>query len=406
MRPLELLRVCPRGPLDALSGHLAALLTGKRPQSEHVSRRGLLEGATVLFPAYPCGPMPRWSAEPDAHLSLVCLLATWRVGGVAAPVTPGLLRPPPDPRGLVPGRNYIEELPDVLQQWQPGIVLTFGELEELLSRTLSPRGLWPLRTVPHLRLAIGQRAPRPDSAKSGAHQDLGLPTPSFEVDPSAVAVELPGGEKLTFEVLLAALEDSAAPPSTSSVEGAVLQLLRAARSKSTGRYAGSKLQNFGSGQPWWAGDVGAPPWWPPRRLPRREPSEWTEVQDPYSKDVYYWNRATNETTWEVPAGARRSSQRTSARVADLAASLSARPRRTSTGRSRRSAAPAPGSPPPAAPRGGARLRPATVGDEAGRRSAAAVVALRLRRREPPAYKLTLKRGSRVTVPVEEEPDLI
>ncbi|CAK0802986.1 unnamed protein product, partial [Prorocentrum cordatum] len=85
--------------------------------------------AVVLVPLYGCSPSsPRWSQNPDARLSLACLLATWRAGGVAAPVTPALLRAPADPLGLSPAPPASAELPVALTQWVRRQQLRFRHL--------------------------------------------------------------------------------------------------------------------------------------------------------------------------------------------------------------------------------------------------------------------------------------
>eukprot|EP00435_Cladocopium_sp_Y103_P068715 s473_g32.t1 len=313
MALLEALRVPSDGFLAQFSGRLASyLLSGRGAGRKQICLHGSLNGSVVLLPVYSprrpwrwsSGDMPTGSELSAARLSLLALLATWRAGGTVAPVTPELLEPAKDQEGrwLIPDLRWeSREVPDVLQQWQPSLVLGFGALDDVFSRSAGPGG-W-LRRVQYLRLKLelaeGQSFKGP-VAGPAFKNDVAL-------DLSDVAISFANGHQISFEDLLAAVEDPAGHLPIGDEATNLLRLLRLAPRRFPRRR-----------------DV-APPR-PGRLAPRA--TEWTAVDAldttrqgrTLDGEVYYWNRATNETTWQRPWGGRRS-----------AAALGPRPVTTATG---------------------------------------------------------------------------
>ncbi|CAE7702914.1 unnamed protein product [Symbiodinium pilosum] len=347
---LDALGVPRQGLMARLSSQLASwMLQGKH--ANQIITQGSLSGAVALIPIYP--PKKSWlppgsSLErmPDAasrdlaRLSLVALLATWRAGGVAAPVTPELLDPPRDREGrLLTDPEWRRcEVPALLQQWRPDFVLSFGALDEVFLRTASNRRTpWSVR-VPHVRLKLeADRRPR----------GIQFPGPGFRndssLDPTEVAISFCGGEEITFADLLSAVADPAGNmPCSSEGAAGIVRLLRMARERSSSSIRPRE-------RPWWElqGQENFFGPWPPKRLPKLQ-TMWVAVDaaDPSRQGrtldghVYFWNRESNETTWTSPWGGRRSQQRVKSRLQEVYGSSSEGPRmmRTSGSRLGRSSA--------------------------------------------------------------------
>jgi len=315
---LEAMRLPKGGVLTSLSDQLARVLCGSRFQKSLVCPRGHLEGAVVLVPVYRSGPRPRWNVLPDARLSLISLMAVWRAGGVVAPVTPKLLQPRSLPQDPEPVRWIAggELLPVALTQWQPAVVLSFGELEEVLLRMLMPGSLWSLRQVQHLRPALQVSEGKRKSKLLPTAPTLPLAAPGVTL--SAPAVMLSCGLQLTFDELLSALEDpSTASALGGSVESTLLELMQAAQVDATA--AGRGIRHVGS-QPWWSVAGHESSVWPPKRLPKR-PVSWTPLVDSATGFTYFWNQETGVTTWEAPSEGRRSWESVRRRSSHIAAAL-------------------------------------------------------------------------------------
>ena len=217
-----------------MSARLATILAHGQGANNRISLRGRLDGSVVLFPLY-AGPS---RPVTDVRLSVACLLATFRAGGVAAPVTAEVLDPPRDLNGFLPGRAHRPELSPSLQQWDPAVVLSFGDLEHTLLRMVRKGSLWQYQRMKHLRLGIRLEQCEPEadgSDRRGIVDD--------DVDMDAVAVELPGGQLLTHGELLGAVLDPCGAPPRTSVEGSLVELLRGARGAPTRRLPAS--------EPWW-----------------------------------------------------------------------------------------------------------------------------------------------------------
>merc|ERR1711972_510527 len=99
------------------------------------------------------------------------------------------------------------------------------------------------------------------------------------------------------------------PPRVTS-EGAIVELLRAARSPS--RLAGTRPKPVNRLPPFWDVDKASSIQWPPLRPGEPRETEWKAVLDSYSQETYYWNETTGVSTWEAPAGGRRSAERSGA----------------------------------------------------------------------------------------------
>jgi len=101
IRLLEVLGVPKHGYLSSLSARLAKLLQYNKSWSNHVflqPRSSLL----VLTPLYFDKGQYLHRLAQESRLSLISLLATWRAGGVVAPVTPQLLAQPQNIHGYIP----------------------------------------------------------------------------------------------------------------------------------------------------------------------------------------------------------------------------------------------------------------------------------------------------------------
>merc|ERR1712232_1442123 len=72
-----------------------------------------------------------------------------------------------------------------------------------------------------------------------------------DFDPGDVAVELPGGERLTYARLLAAVGDPATPPPTSSPKGALVELLRLAKDVACVGVGARSRDEAEIARPWW-----------------------------------------------------------------------------------------------------------------------------------------------------------
>lgn len=192
----------------------------------------------------------------------------------------------------------------MLSQWKPGIVLGFGELDEVFMHAMRrPHYFWIADSTAHLRLAVDRIPFNADRCVRSAQADKALD--DVVVDSEATAVELPGGQLLTFGTLIGATLDSSAAPPANSVEGSLIRMLRMARGHGT---RGAPRVRPAIRQPWWA-EPHFSGLWPPRRTHVSMPSPWTPIMDHESGDEYYWNQETGETTWEVPAGGRHSYER-------------------------------------------------------------------------------------------------
>ncbi|CAJ1360438.1 unnamed protein product [Effrenium voratum] len=316
MSLLELLRLPPTSLVARLSGHLGAWLLQSRRicRPESGTRQSSLSGAVVLLPVY--SPYRSWSpdrgargprsampegAAPEARLSLVALLAALRAGGTVAPVTPELLEPPRDRSGhlLIPDLHWDKsEIPSMLRQWEPSFVLSFGALDDVFTRGAAKNTPWSRNTVEFARLGLAQQ---------GSSAPFSVSTPDFkndvDLDFSDVALSFSGGQRVTFGSLLSAVADPG-HALASGETGAIVRLLRSAQAE--------KARAPRRPRPWWPARDSRDEW-PPRRLEPR-PSMWVAVDasDPSRQgrtldgDVYYWNRETNETTWDRPWGGRRS----------------------------------------------------------------------------------------------------
>lgn len=387
MQLLELFRVAPTSRLAILSEQLALQLIGDRARGSQIHFNRQLHGQVVLFPLYR-GRVLDHNAKPlstrsrlglsEARASLICLLATLRAGGVAAPVTPELLRPEKDILGReLPPEVSSWPLPAILQQWRPGLVITFGPLHDVFFRMSRPRGLWasPM-SMDHLHLTFDAPAPEESS---------GLPIHGGfldrAVDSAEVAVELPCGHLLTYGALAAAVHDPAAPPPASTVEGALVTAVRAATAAATSvagatggtaqyvEWPGDRPQGRSARIPWWAAEEAgaATLQWPPRKLLPREDDPWTPVVDIATGGTYYWDQNTNETSWERPTRGRRSAPRASGMASEHAARLA-------EARMHRVASPMPAR--SHRRRGGAPEDPEAVGQRSGARLGAALSATR------------------------------
>jgi len=314
---LQALRVPISGPLASMSSRLAGYLVSERFGSQAVCLNNRLQGTVVVVPIYPRGRAATWAEVPDARLSLASCLATWRVGGIVAPVTPKLMEPQRDLNGLLPGSAYQYELPSRLEQWTPGVVLTFGSCEEMLLRMLRLRGTvgrspWLLGALSHLRLGLRLKAKAicceadtspTSSSRSSKDAEALLEDRVLYLAP---AIELPGGEQITFRTMLGAVADPADGPPLESAEGALIDLLRAAASRRGKRGAGKKEAVVSH-----------------TLRPRRAPpaSNWTPVLDSQTGGTYFWNQQTDETVWEVPASGRWSALVVHKRIAAYCARL-------------------------------------------------------------------------------------
>ncbi|CAE7744171.1 unnamed protein product [Symbiodinium sp. CCMP2592] len=317
---LDVLGVRRQGLVARLSAQLASwmLRGGRRGQ---VIMQGSLAGAVVLVPIYPpkkpwlpsgsplVERMPEAASRELARLSLVALLATWRAGGIAAPVTAELLEPQRDREGrlLAESEWKRSEISAALQQWQPDFVLSFGPLDEIFLRTATNRrSPWNLR-VPHVRLKFEREGRAPPMSIPAAE----LKNDS-DLDPGDVALSFSGGEEIRFGDLLSAVSDPAGNmPFSSEGAAGIISLLRMAQE----RFPSASRPRE---RPWWEdpgpGLAGASAW-PPKRLPKLQ-TMWVAVDaaDPSRQGrtvdghIYYWNRETNETSWTRPWGGRRSEQ--------------------------------------------------------------------------------------------------
>jgi len=273
---------------------------------------GQLPRTLCLLPLYRPGASRSLRRHPEARLSLICLLAIWRAGGIVAPLTPELTQPAPDPDGLeYTPKSYKPELPPVLEQWQPGFVFNFGPLQPLLARALSSGGPWPKRNVVEMRPVLEK-----------VHEKRPIYTPKSlnlrsEVDLDDIAVDLPGVFTLTFGELASALHDSAVIDE-SSAEGALLELLRASQHRDTKEDSQARPNPF-----WITGDSPFASSWPPRRGAGARTIEWQPVLDHQSGETYYWNQASGETQWELPAGGRSSAPLVEEQLGRLTRALSA-----------------------------------------------------------------------------------
>ncbi|CAE7650047.1 unnamed protein product [Symbiodinium necroappetens] len=317
---LDVLGVRRHGLVARLSAQLASWML--RGGGGQVILQGSLAGAVVLIPIYP--PKKPWrpsGAPPErmpeaasrelARLSLVALLATWRAGGIAAPVTAELLEPQRDrERRLLAQPEWKRcEISAALQQWQPEFVLSFGPLDEIFLLTATNRrSPWALR-VPHVRLKLerqGRAPPMPIRAVELKNDS--------KLDPAEVALSFSGGEEISFGDLLSAVSDPAGNmPFSSEGAAGIISLLRMAQERfpSTSR---PRERPWWEDQDQWQGLAG-PSAWPPKRLPKLQ-TMWVAVDaaDPSRQGrtvdghIYYWNRETNETSWTRPWGGRRSEQ--------------------------------------------------------------------------------------------------
>ncbi|CAE7528404.1 unnamed protein product [Symbiodinium sp. CCMP2456] len=318
---LDVLGVRRQGLVARLSAQLASWML--RGGGGQVILQGSLAGAVVLIPIYPpkkpwlpCGAplerMPEAASRELARLSLVALLATWRAGGVVAPVTTELLEPQRDRESRLLAQPEWKrcEISAALQQWQPDFVLSFGPLDEifLLTATNRRRSPWALR-VPHVRLKL---------QRDGRAPPTSIPSVEFKndskLDPAEVALSFSGGEEIRFGNLLSAVSDPAGNmPFSSEGAAGIISLLRMAQERfpSTSR---PRERPWWEDQEQWRGLAGASTW-PPKRLPKLQ-TMWVAVDaaDPSRQGrtvdghIYYWNRETNETSWTRPWGGRRSEQ--------------------------------------------------------------------------------------------------
>lgn len=348
MRLLETLGLPARGVAVTLSRDLAsALLTSHR---SHIFAHGHLDRTVVMVPLYHgaayhargsttreanalfrSGVPTRMLRRKEAKLSLACVLATWRIGGIVAPITPEVLLPPRcNAPVAIGGPDRIFEsiepsdqelLPAALTQWTPGIVMNFGSLSDTLSRMVSTGSLWSHPGIASLNVDLQLMSQPQGNDHNDASNIKGVLANDADIDLDAIAVELPGGERLTYGTVLAAVEDTAFAPPLDTAEGALVSLLRSAQRRF------SSLSE-GRPPPFWASGPGGR--WPPQRLPSQE-TPWAEAVDSASGRMYFWNRDTDETAWEVPSRGRRSRPLSSAhlghRLAALAASTPRRGRR-------------------------------------------------------------------------------
>ncbi|CAK9061885.1 unnamed protein product [Durusdinium trenchii] len=324
MALLEALGIPRHGPLARWSAQLGAYLLSRGSRGQ-ICLQGSLQGSVVLVPIYAPYRAWRWSPVPSmpegfgrqaARLSLLALLAVWRAGGRVAPVTAELLEPPRNRQGqlLIPELRWDQRaIPSVLQQWQPAFILSFGALDELFTRSVASEGFWTPHTVKYLRLDL-QSESQPEHSPSRGSLVRHLAIPRFrndhDLELSEVALSFAGGEEVTFQDILAAVADPAGNLA-SSPEGSahIVRLLRAARRRAAPPATARP--------PWWR--VGGH--WPPQRR-AAAPTMWTAVDalDPNRQgrtldgEVYYWNRETNETTWDRPFGGRRSEPRRASRA--------------------------------------------------------------------------------------------